>query len=144
MMSRSFIRAAGGIVRGPAHDDDKILVVHRRRYPGDVSLPKGKAKRGESDEDTAVREVREETGYDVRIVAFAGETRYLARDTPKIVAYFLMEITSAGQIAQPDPTEIEGVTLMTPREAAAALSYEEDRDLIAAVFGLQTPVRSRT
>ncbi len=39
-----------------------MLLVHRPRYD-DWSLPKGKAEPGESDEDTARREVEEETGY---------------------------------------------------------------------------------
>jgi 8-oxo-dGTP pyrophosphatase MutT (NUDIX family) len=130
------IRAAGGIVRGPHPHADRIVVVHRRRYPGDVSLPKGKARRGESDEDAAVREVREETGYDVRIVRFAGTTEYVVKNASKVVTYFLMQATSAAQVARPDPGEIEGLTLMTPQEAAAALTHRQDRDLIAAVFAL--------
>ena len=51
------VHAAGGIVER----DGLIAVVHRPRYD-DWSLPKGKLDRGESWEDAALREVREETG----------------------------------------------------------------------------------
>jgi 8-oxo-dGTP pyrophosphatase MutT (NUDIX family) len=132
------IRAAGGIVRSQGPHGDAILVVRRRRYAGDVSLPKGKVKAGESLEETALREVREETGYDVRILEKVGTTTYVANGRPKVVSYFLMEITSGGQVAQPDEREIERIDLMTPPDAISALTYQEDRDLIASVFGLST------
>jgi 8-oxo-dGTP pyrophosphatase MutT (NUDIX family) len=57
------VRAAGGLVTRPATGGGvEVLVVHRPRYD-DWSLPKGKAEPGESDEDAALREVEEETGY---------------------------------------------------------------------------------
>ena len=61
-MSVGVVRAAGGLLVRP--DDTglaRVAVVHRPRYD-DWSLPKGKADDGEADEDTALREVQEETG----------------------------------------------------------------------------------
>jgi 8-oxo-dGTP diphosphatase len=55
------VRAAGGLVTRGAGDGVEVLVVHRPRYD-DWSLPKGKAEPGEADEETARREVEEETG----------------------------------------------------------------------------------
>lgn len=49
-------RAGGGLVRNP---DGKILAIHRM---GHWDLPKGKAEEGETIEQTAIREVQEETG----------------------------------------------------------------------------------
>jgi len=48
--------AAGGVVQNPNHH---ILMIYRR---GKWDLPKGKADKGESIEETALREVTEETG----------------------------------------------------------------------------------
>ena len=60
-LSRS-VRAAGAVVwrQGP-NDRPEALLIHRPRYD-DWSFPKGKLKRGESDEEAALREVKEEVG----------------------------------------------------------------------------------
>ena len=52
------VRAAGGIV----WRDGEVLLVHRPKYD-DWTFPKGKADDGETDEDAALREVEEETGF---------------------------------------------------------------------------------
>jgi len=63
------VRAAGGLVVR----DDTVLLVHRPKYD-DWTFPKGKAEDGESDEDCALREVREETGLSCELVSPAGVT----------------------------------------------------------------------
>ena len=55
-------RATGGLVWRGAKDTEEILIVHRDRYD-DWSLPKGKLEAGEADEECALREVEEETGF---------------------------------------------------------------------------------
>ena len=50
------IEAAGGLV---FNENDELLMIFRRGY---WDLPKGKAEKGEGIEETAVREVEEETG----------------------------------------------------------------------------------
>ena len=84
------IRAAGGVVLRPTKNGRlKILVTHRPRYD-DWSLPKGKADPKETPEQTAVREVLEETGYLCRIIAPLGKTRYPVSGGTKEVAWFAM------------------------------------------------------
>jgi 8-oxo-dGTP pyrophosphatase MutT (NUDIX family) len=58
---RESVRAAGGVLRRVGSKGIEVLLVHRPRYD-DWTLPKGKAQPGERDEETAVREVEEETG----------------------------------------------------------------------------------
>ena len=55
------VRAAGGVPVRETPVGVEVLLVHRPRY-GDWTFPKGKRERGETDEECAVREVREETG----------------------------------------------------------------------------------
>ncbi len=84
------IRAAGGVVTRTGADGFEVLVVHRPRYD-DWSFPKGKALRGESDEDCAVREVEEETGLRCELFEELPATRYRdVRDRPKRVRYWRM------------------------------------------------------
>ena len=79
------IRAAGGIIVR----DGNVLIVHRPKYD-DWSIPKGKCKRGETDEACALREIEEETGLRCEIERRLGETRYDALAGPKVVHWFLM------------------------------------------------------
>ena len=130
------IRAAGGIVAGTGMHRGKIAVVRRRRYRGEVGLPKGKIKRGETEAEAAVREVEEETGLRASLNQIAGVTTYQVEGRPKTVTYFLMEAPE-GMLATPhDSREIEAVEWLTPREALAALTHDEDRRLLSRVFNL--------
>jgi 8-oxo-dGTP diphosphatase len=108
----------------------EVAVIHR---PGrdDWSLPKGKLDRGESYEDCALREVLEETGYRCRLVSFVGFTEYRdRRGRPKVVGYWVMEVLD-GEFAVCD--EVDALQWLELDQAADALTYERDRELLAAL-----------
>jgi 8-oxo-dGTP pyrophosphatase MutT (NUDIX family) len=128
------IRAAGGIILGTGENKGKIAVVRRRRYTGEVGLPKGKVKVGETDTQTALREVYEETGIAVRITRVAGETHYFVNSTPKVVTYFMMEDEGGHDRGPKDTDEIAAVEWLIPEDAIALLTHQEDRDLIERIF----------
>ncbi len=67
--------AAGGVVTRGAGDDLEVVLTGRTS-DGTWVFPKGTPDAGESIEETALREVREETGLDVSIVAPIGVTDY--------------------------------------------------------------------
>ncbi|UOU96955.1 NUDIX domain-containing protein [Chryseobacterium daecheongense] len=76
------IEAAGGIVSNP---DQDILFIRRL---GKWDLPKGKMEKGESREESAVREIEEETGLkDVELKKFINTTYhiYVERNGEKIL-----------------------------------------------------------
>jgi 8-oxo-dGTP pyrophosphatase MutT (NUDIX family) len=89
--------SAGGIVFRRAEEGIEIVLVARvaeRLW----ALPKGTPDPGETLEETALREVREETGLEVRIVDTVGQVEYwyTAPDgdrVQKTVHYYLMEPT---------------------------------------------------
>ena len=134
MSPSSSVRAAGGIVLRRAGDGWEVLLVHRPRYD-DWSLPKGKADPGERDEDTALREVEEETGLRCTLGAPAGRTRYRdSKGRDKVVHYWLMEPASADAAADgafvPND-EVDEIRWCSVADATARLSYAHDRKLLA-------------
>jgi 8-oxo-dGTP diphosphatase len=125
------VRAAGGLVTRPAGAGVEVLVVHRPRYD-DWSLPKGKADPGESDEATARREVEEETGYRCALGEELATNRYVDRHgRDKQVRYWRMTVEGEGRW-QPN-AEVDDRRWLPPAEAAALLTYDADRRLVATL-----------
>jgi 8-oxo-dGTP diphosphatase len=122
------VRAAGGVViRHRAVT--QVLLVHRPRYD-DWSLPKGKLDPGETEPDAAVREVREETGYDVHVLGEVGRVRYVdRRGRDKEVVYYAMRPTGEPTFEPGD--EVDAVRWVAASEASAVLSYEHDAGVVA-------------
>ncbi len=123
------VRAAGGVVlRKTQKGSLRILVAHRPRYD-DWSLPKGKADKGETSEQTAVREVLEETGYNCRVVAPLGTTRYRVGRGIKEVTWFAMRPLPNSPGFKKNP-EVDKIKWLGRKSAADILNYERDRELI--------------
>lgn len=117
------VRAAGGVVVR----DGRVLLVHRPKYD-DWTFPKGKAEDGESDEACALREVREETGLECRLLDELPPTEYVdTKARRKRVRWWHMLVV-AGEFAPTD--EVDEVRWLSPREAAALLSYGRDLALL--------------
>lgn len=131
--------AAGGVVIDSRSGRVRVLVVHRPRY-NDWSFPKGGVKAGESLEEAAIREVREETGLDCAIVRKLSISRYNYRSKkgimrPKSVHYFLMEAVP-GQIIT-DGIEVDEACWLDIDSARDRLTYVDDRQLLdSAAAGL--------
>jgi 8-oxo-dGTP diphosphatase len=119
------VEAAGGVVVR----DGMVLLVHRPRYD-DWTLPKGKLDPGESSEDAALREVEEETGLRCLLVRELPSTEYIVGGRPKTVRYWLMEPKSDTPFVPNDETD--QLRWLPPREALALLSYDRDREVVAA------------
>jgi 8-oxo-dGTP pyrophosphatase MutT (NUDIX family) len=132
------IEAAGGILKLQDGTEIKIALVHRRRYGGEIGLPKGKVNDDDNGDlvAAALREVKEETGCDAEIIEFAGRIHYSVGRRPKTVTYFLMNVSDISQTTPQDTEEVASVEWMTPEKAVKALTHDEDRDLVRALFGL--------
>jgi 8-oxo-dGTP diphosphatase len=121
-MDEPEVKAAGGVVRR----DGRIAVVHRPRYD-DWSLPKGKLDPGESFEEAALREVREETGFECELGEELSSTSYHDRKgRSKIVRYWLMD--PVGGEFEPND-EVDEMRWLTPAEAVDLLTYPRDAEL---------------
>jgi 8-oxo-dGTP pyrophosphatase MutT (NUDIX family) len=127
--------SAGGIVI--RHDSGRAwIVVGSRRRERDGwtwTLPKGTPKPGETREETALREVAEETGLQVRITAPFDSIEYRfvqgGQRIHKTVHYYLMD-PIGGDLAGHDH-EFEQVRWITFDEASTMLTFETERDLVA-------------
>jgi 8-oxo-dGTP pyrophosphatase MutT (NUDIX family) len=127
--------SAGGIViRFEAQDP--YLVVGSRRRERDIvtwTLPKGTPNAGETREQTAIREVGEETGLEVRITGPLDSIEYFfvqrGLRIHKTVHYFLME-PIGGDLARHDH-EFETVRWISFAEAQHVLTFETERALVA-------------
>lgn len=121
------ILAAGGLLIRDAETGKELAVIHRSRY-GEWGLPKGKPKASESLTQTALREVREETGFDARITDFAGAIHYLVGETPKVVVFWTMEPVGDSSFAVSE--EVDSVDWLTPAAAIERVEHKEEKDFI--------------
>jgi len=132
--------SAGGVVVRH-HDGRPWLVVGSRRRERDgrtLTLPKCTPEHGETTEQTAVREVTEETGLQVRITGPLDSIEYSFVQSGtrihKTVHYFLME-PIGGDIARHD-REFEEVRWIPFAEAPSTLTFETERALVARAADL--------
>ena len=108
-----------------------IAIVPRGRRRA-LGLPKGGPDPGESPEQTAVREVREETGITARAGERLGQVDYTYRRGGKRVAktvHFFLCHFEAGDTADHDH-EVDDARWMPLAEAARRLSYPGERAMI--------------
>lgn len=124
------VTAAGGVViRRNSKGKLRVLLVHRPKYD-DWGLPKGHADPGETPEQTALREVLEETGYRCRIVAPLGATRYRINSGVKEVHWFAMRPLPSSPGFAPNK-EIDGIQWVSKSKANKVMDYENDKVLVA-------------
>ena len=126
---RRHVRAAGGVVVR----DGRIALVHRPKYD-DWAMPKGKLEDGESWEDAALREVREETGFNCALREELSPVEYTdPKGRPKTVRYWRMDAL-AGEFTP--NSEIDELAWLAPDDALERLTYDHDRELVLMALRL--------
>jgi len=130
-LARQLIRMSG-LREG---EDIEIVLASRRTRRGDLAwgLAKGGIEPGESREDAAVREVREETGLDATIEADLGDTKYIYvwEDVRirKRVHFFLMRHVG-GDVDDRDD-EMEEIRWFPLERALKRAAYRGEREVLA-------------
>jgi 8-oxo-(d)GTP phosphatase len=135
-MKAPTVRAAGGIVCRitPSNEVEVLLVGGTPREPDHWSFPKGRQDPDEPIEVTALREVREETGLHIELIALVGINAYkfasaeygTLRD--KTVRLFLARVIG-GDVSQRDAERLD-VRWLPFGEAHRRLKYPRDRELL--------------
>ena len=128
------IKAAGGVVcRRNGSGKTKVAVVHRPAYD-DWTLPKGKLNPGETHEEAALREVKEETGLVCHLGDPAGQVDYRDRKgRPKVVRYWAMKPVGPTDAGFVPNDEVDQLRWMPLAEAGPALTYDHDRRILRSV-----------
>ncbi len=129
----------GGVVVRSEGDALAVAMIRTRNLKGEPvwTLPKGTPDEGESPEETAVREVAEETGLKVRILQPLEANTYWFVSTQdraryrKTVRLYLMEATG-GDTGDHD-YEIDEVRWVSIDEAVRMATYPSDRKVLKAV-----------
>lgn len=143
-MDREF--SAGGVVICRAEGRWWIAAIEpqsapekpaRQRKPV-LALPKGLVDRGERPEQTAVREVREETGVDAELIQKLKDIRYVyvrswgdGRRVFKVVSFYLL-LYRAGELGDISPEMRTGVaraSWVELEEAPRVLTYRGEREV---------------
>jgi 8-oxo-dGTP pyrophosphatase MutT (NUDIX family) len=137
-----FEHSAGGVVHREGETGAEVVLAARRTRRGDLAwgLAKGLVEQGEDPQQTAVREVREETGLDAEIEEDLGEISYFyvwdGVRVRKKVRFFLMRATG-GDLSMHDH-EMEEVRWFPLREAPSKASFKSEREILqkaAAAIG---------
>jgi 8-oxo-dGTP pyrophosphatase MutT (NUDIX family) len=136
-MEREF--SAGGVLVKAIRGRLMLAAIRPRGKPAGVwALPKGKIDPGETPAETAVREVREETGVDGRLVEKLGDVRYTytrrgGTRVFKVVSFYLLS-AGRGRIGEIHPSmrvEVEEARWLPLDEAQRLLAYGGEREMAA-------------
>jgi len=131
--TRPDVTAAGAVVLRKANGGE-VLLVHRPKYD-DWSWPKGKQDPGEHVTATAVREVLEETGVEIRLSRpLAPQAYVVSGGRVKTVHYWLGRVLGDDDVSGYIPNaEIDDIGWFSFEKARKRLTYTDDVDLLDQV-----------
>ncbi len=132
------IYAAGGLLIKEEDSVKKIAIVHRPKHK-DWSIPKGKPKRDETLDKTAIREVGEETYIHGEIINFAGSITYKTKKAEKIVLFWNMQPVGSFNGKKAKKTEIDDIIWITPEKAIKKLTHRVEIEFIKSIFFKKKP-----
>lgn len=123
-------KSCGAIVARKTESGREILLI-RHVNGGHWAFPKGHVEKGETEEQTALREILEETGLTVTLdTGFRTVVTYSPkRGVMKDVVYFAAEVV--GGVAQMQVEEVSDMRWVALSDTDAYITYENDRNIIA-------------
>lgn len=128
MVATKHIVAAGAVVTRAGANGTEYLLVHRG-YRSDWTFPKGKLEPGEHVVGAAVREVREETGYAIKLGIPLPTQTYRVDGSLKDSHYWHAQLVE-GEFLRND--EVDEIKWLSYEAAKKKLTYEHDQDVLTA------------
>jgi len=130
------IRAAGAVLWRPGPDGPELGLIHRPRYD-DWSFPKGKLEPDEHVQLAAVREVAEETGYEVALGRRLPTITYAVSGRPKQVRYWAARARAENEDTGFTPNdEVDQLLWLSPLEARRQLTRWLDVTVLDAFLAM--------
>ena len=122
---------SGGAVIARRTETGREILLICHANGGHWGFPKGHVEANETETETALREIREETGLDVTLdTGFRTVVTYSPKPgVMKHVIYFAAEL--AGGDEKIPVEEITGLHWASPNDAASLITYENDRNVLA-------------
>lgn len=123
-------KSCGAIVYRKFHGNTELLLI-KNQNGGHWSFPKGHVEGDETEEETATREIMEETGISVILdTSFRHVITYAPKkETTKDVVYFLARAVTYDYTPQEE--EIAQIKWVEINHATTLLSYDNDRQLVS-------------
>ena len=127
--------SAGGVVINKERKIVKALIIHRNQMD-DWTLPKGHQKQGESLQETAVREVKEETSILASPQEYLGKFTYRVVDKKKSIIYlrtvhwFLMTCQDKKLKKKQDKEIAQAVWMSLNETTLQSLTYQNDKNIL--------------
>ena len=121
----TYEKSCGAII---FNDKNEVLLIQQNS--GNWGFPKGHMEKGETEVQTAIREIKEETNVDIEINEnYRYEISYLQReDMTKTVVYFVAKEINSNEIKLQD-IELQNYKWTNPEEVANTLTYDNITNL---------------
>ena len=127
-------KSCGAIVFYLGKEREEILLI-KHANSGHWSFPKGHVEAGETEVETATREIKEETGVTAHIdTRFREVVTYSPKkDVIKDVVYFFATTTDYETCNQEE--EVSDIVWMDMNKVVSSVSYKNDKDLVKKAIG---------
>ena len=127
------VLAAGAVCWRHGPKGLEVVLIHRPKY-NDWSWPKGKVDPGETLPEAAIREVKEETGFDIHLGIPLPSAEYtVGKNTLKKVFYWSAEVKDESAFAPVNKREVDTAGWFPVDKARSKLTSFADREQLDAL-----------